>query len=252
MSHAGNTEFGPLDILVRAPTLIPRPETAHITDLLIQSLRKVKPGISILDICTGSGCIALLLQHHLGRTARVKGVDISHEAIELAQDNASRLGLDVWFHRMDIWDDEITREKAHLVVANPPYIPRRDWNTLDIGVRMFEDPRALIGDPVDLPNIPATPLNPDSSPESEKAASRSDGEGLSFYRRIADLLDDVLLDEALLCEVASPAIPRVAVEVGMGQAKDVADILMTSDRVSRTEVWLDQYDVERMVVGYSR
>lgn len=47
-------------------------------------------------------------------------------------------------------------------------------------------------------------------------------------------------------------IPRGAVEIGMGQAKDVADMLMTSDLISRTEVWLDQYDVKRTVVGYSR
>lgn len=149
---AGNQPFGPLLLNVRPPTLIPRPETeewaCRLADLLA-----VDPPATILDLCTGSGCIPLLLLHALPAT-RAHGVDLSPAALALARENAAlqRLGTRFETAERDLFAHGFAARwaEAHgpadLVTSNPPYIPAREMRTLDRAVLDWEDERALLGD----------------------------------------------------------------------------------------------------------
>lgn len=234
----GSTDFGPLMLKCRAPTLIPRPETAEIfTRLahLISSCRSpsgTSRPLSIVDLCTGSAPIPLLLRHHLGQDIRITGYDLSTPAVELARENAQHTGLDVRLHVADIMAEAYptqviadTGGRVDMVVSNPPYITPDEYRSLPSSVRDWEDPAALQGD--------------------LSHGSR----GLDFYERIAALLPMVLTSGSETDGVGWEGIPRVAVEIGAEQGSDVSDIL-GSVGMSRTEVWRDQYDRDRMVVGW--
>ena len=255
--NAGTTDFGPLELLTRPPVLIPRPETAYITAQLSStilaspSMHTCRKPLRILDLCSGSGCIALLLAHQLGDHASIRGVDISPDAIQLARENAVHTGLSdrVAFDLGNLWADTVVTEKVDIVVSNPPYIPRTEWETLSPSVTDFEDPTALVGDPEDTP-LTSNHLR---NQRGGVPVKKSDGKGLAFYRRIATILPQLLDNEDHLMTGQGAGLSRVAVEIGAGQAQDVQQILcnLSSGLVTRTEVWNDQYGVDRMVVGYS-
>lgn len=165
----GHTEWCGLDLRVTPATLIPRPETAELVEKILGRPEYRNPGTSlkILDIGTGSGCIAIALKKAHPEW-QVTGIDISPEAIEVARENAARNGVEVTFHVADIFSDSI--EKNHhlpftihqydLVVSNPPYICEREKEGMLPNVLDFEPHTAL--------------FVPDSDP-------------LKFYRRIAEL-----------------------------------------------------------------
>lgn len=257
-SLTGTTPFGPLDLLTRPPTLIPRPETE---DWALRLARTRTPSpthpVRVLDLCTGSGCIPLLLCHLWppGST-RAVGVDISPDAIRLATDNTVRSASSTRApitpddnniiripsisqqHRLrnrvesenvfkpflgDIHDpDLLHRLDPHppfdVITANPPYIPRHVYHTLPSSVKDYEDPHALIGD------YPDAPVQ----------------DGLSFYRSIAALLarKGVLADNA-----------TIALEVGHDQAHAVKHILRRTPglRLGHIEIWKDPWHKERVV-----
>lgn len=245
----GTTDFGPLTLNVRAPTLIPRPETAYIVGLLVDRIESAQTSSSaplrVVDLCSGSGCIALLTKYHLGNHVDISGIDISSEAVSLARENAMDKGLDVKFHLGDLWNDNVFRDKVDMVISNPPYIPRSEWDDLDPSVRAYEDPLALVGDPQDVPGT-TTPLG------AAGGHSASDGKGLAFYRRIAALLPRAITPHRDVEAKGWVGLPRVAVEIGFGQAQDVQDILVhhSGDAVNTTQIWRDQYGVDRMVVAW--
>lgn len=141
----GSVPFGPLDILVEAPTLIPRPETEEWCARLVSALESLsKTPLRILDMCTGSGCIALWLAHALPQ-ATVYGVDISPKAVALAQRNAARHGLkNVQFLESDLFDALAAELPFDLIVANPPYINPDVWHELSPMVSRWEDRIALV------------------------------------------------------------------------------------------------------------
>ena len=255
--RAGTEEFGPLTLKCAYPTLIPRPETAYITKRLSQRIQACvdrnstqltqTDRLRIHDVCTGSGCIPLLLCHYLPAST-ISGSDLSPEAVDLACQNAVETGLDVSFDISDVMSDKhlgkVSQASIDTLVSNPPYIPVREWEALDPSVKSWEDPRALIGDPEDLP---ASHLG-----VREGSGSGSDGKGLAFYRRIAAVLPTYLTPKCGLGARGLSGLPRVAVEVGLGQAEDVASIFQSHSQglISRTEVWDDQFGVPRMVVGF--
>lgn len=240
----GNVDFGPLNLICHAPVLIPRPETAHISTrfsetILVSSNTESKP-LSVLDLCSGSGCIPLLLSHELGKHLdHAVGIDISDKAIRLATENAESLGIqNVKFTQNDIMAENAvvkiqsaSRGKVSILTANPPYISQADWEALPVSVKRYEDVRALLGDP-----------------EGES------GRGLTFYHRIADLLPDLLLDEAEMVEGGWRGLPRVILEIGESQALEVAQILVQAgagNLITRTEIWKDQYGKDRAIVGWT-
>lgn len=235
----GNVDFGPLYIRCRPPTLIPRPETAHVFGVLADRLLETPRGspLTVLDLCTGTGCVPLLLSHQLGsHLSRAIGIDISSQAISLAEENARSLEIsNTAFHQADILSDTFVSDvlnkagaKMSIITANPPYISRTEWERLPTSVKKYEDPRALLGD-----------LN-----DSEE------GQGLSFYKTISKIVPGLLNSQADMVNAGWAGIPRVVLEVGQGQAAAVSAILEEAG-LSRIEVWPDQYGVQRAVVGYT-
>jgi release factor glutamine methyltransferase len=141
----GTVPFLDLTIVVKPPTLIPRPETEEWVAWLIQQYAhsKQKP-LKILDLCTGSGCIALALAKAFP-AALVVGVDIAPAAVALAQANAaSNATTNVQFVCADLWAGVAKGEQFDLIVSNPPYITDVEFATLTPEVAQWEDKGALV------------------------------------------------------------------------------------------------------------
>jgi len=159
----GHQEFWGLDFEVTPDVLIPRPETEHLIEVALDRLavREILAGrapkltgenISIVDIGTGSGCIAIALAKELP-AAQIFATDVSPAALALAQHNATRLGFAgrITFLESDLFSAFSSLATGHsplqsdLVVSNPPYISERDKAALPIEVREHEPPAALYG-----------------------------------------------------------------------------------------------------------
>lgn len=139
----GRTEFMGLHIDVNPAVLIPRPETEELVDLIVRST-PVAPA-RVLDLCTGSGCIALALKKRYPG-AEVVGIDVSTDALAVAAANGRRNGLDVRWLNMDLLQEGGALPSADMVVSNPPYIPRSEEKTLARHVREHEPGIALFVD----------------------------------------------------------------------------------------------------------
>lgn len=140
----GETEFWGLKFKVTPDVLIPRPET----ELLVEEALKFKDSKSILDIGTGSGCIAVSLAKHLPETKLV-ATDISKEALEVARENTETHALAdrIEFVLADIAPWRVFQSEGRtfdLIVSNPPYIDEREMNSLQPEVRDFEPRGALV------------------------------------------------------------------------------------------------------------
>lgn len=133
----GYTYFLGLKIKVTPSTLIPRPETEE----LIQHISNLNPS-RILDIGTGSGCIALSLKH-IYPDAYICATDISVEALDIARQNASNLCLDIDFKHDDILSTTLCGDHFDLIVSNPPYITYSEKTDMDRTVTDFEPGTAL-------------------------------------------------------------------------------------------------------------
>ena len=116
----GETEFYGLKLIVNPSVLIPRPETEELVDWVVHS--KLPEKCTILDVGTGSGCIALAIKNQL-KNAKVSGIDISGEAIEIARQNAIENGIEVSFSSANIFNvSSEMNGKYDVIVSNPPYI----------------------------------------------------------------------------------------------------------------------------------
>ena len=140
----GETFF--YDLLIRCDerALIPRPETEELVDWIISSLNSTQK-YAVLDICTGSGCIALALKSIL-KKSDISATDISNEAIALAKKNAMLLSLDLHFLQDNalVEDADIFTENSFdLIVSNPPYIPMKEKDLMEKNVLDFEPHLAL-------------------------------------------------------------------------------------------------------------
>ncbi|OKS86430.1 peptide chain release factor N(5)-glutamine methyltransferase [Mucilaginibacter polytrichastri] len=138
----GHTEFYGLTFEVNPDVLIPRPETEELVSWIIESVEN--PAINILDIGTGSGCIAITLKHEL-KTATVSAIDISTGALETAKKNAANNQVDIQFIQADILAHANIRvdEKLDIIVSNPPYVTETDKLQMHINVTNFEPHTAL-------------------------------------------------------------------------------------------------------------
>ena len=120
----GNTFFMEMELQVSPAVLVPRSETEELVRWILASHRDGAP-LKILDIGTGSGCIALGLKKNWGDASLV-AMDISSEALEIAGWNADALGLEVRFHSGDVREPGRNWPDFDLLVSNPPYVPSRD------------------------------------------------------------------------------------------------------------------------------
>ncbi len=139
----GHQEFWGLDLIVSPAVLIPRPETEHVVETVID-LAKDKPRCRMVDVGTGSGCIALALARELPQ-AEVHAVDISNEALEIARANAARLELGrVNFHPSDLLAAFAGGQaRFDFIVCNPPYVGEAEPEKVQRMVRDFE-PRVAV------------------------------------------------------------------------------------------------------------
>ena len=165
----GETEFYGLKLKVNPSVLIPRPETEELVDWIVNC--KLPNNCSVLDIGTGSGCIALSIKRQL-KNALVSGFDISENAIKTARQNAIGTRLEVDFFQFDILNSEVLKCVFYdVIVSNPPY------------VRESEKPQML-------DNV----LNH----EPEIALFVTDDDPLIFYRAIAAFAKKYLNENGLL------------------------------------------------------
>jgi len=139
----GHQEFWGLDFVVSPAVLIPRPETEHLVETVLELARSV-PTPRIVDVGTGSGCIALALASEL-QTAEVYGVDLSADALEIARANAARLQLD---GRVKFLQSNVLAALAGVcdfdfVVSNPPYVSNNEADKVQRSVFEFE-PRMAV------------------------------------------------------------------------------------------------------------
>lgn len=133
----GIQEFMGIEFLVNDKVLIPRQDT----EVLVEEVLKEKGG-TVLDLCTGSGCIAVSLAK-LGHFQQVDAADISVDALDIAKENAKRAGVQVQFYQGNLF--ETITQKYDIIVSNPPYIPKEVIETLEPEVKKYEPYQALYG-----------------------------------------------------------------------------------------------------------
>ena len=155
----GCTEFYGLPFQVNKYTLIPRPETEELVDWILSHVQNQGAVLDILDIGTGSGCIAVALAKILPR-ASISALDISLKAIALAKENAINNNVSVSFSDQDILDTKSLEKKYDVIVSNPPYVRQQEKKAMHTNVLAYEPSNALF-----VPN----------------------GDPLLFYRKIAQL-----------------------------------------------------------------
>lgn len=141
----GFSEFYGLQLKVNEQALIPRPETEELVEWCLAETGEMKNRpLSVLDIGTGSGCIALALKYHLAGAA-IFAMDISDKALDLAKENARRLDLDISFLRWDILsENEIDfLPSLDIIISNPPYITPAEQSHMSPHVLQYEPHLAL-------------------------------------------------------------------------------------------------------------
>lgn len=139
----GEWEFFSLPFLCRAPVLVPRPETEHLVEAALEHLAG-KSSARVLDLCTGTGCVAISIARNLPG-AEVVAVDVQPHAVELARANAARLGAAVQVLHGDLFQALPPQgESFDAIVSNPPYISEAEYGSLPKVILKHEDPVALL------------------------------------------------------------------------------------------------------------
>ncbi len=212
---SGAVEFFGREFRVTASTLIPRPETELLVEAALREAKRFPgPGLTIIDLCTGSGCVATTLALELAgiQGLKVYATDISTAALDSAHENARVLGADKCMSLVagDLFAPLSAKGiTAHIITANPPYVPTSEITGLEPEVRDFEPALALDGGP----------------------------DGLDAVRRI---ITDA---PAYLAPGGS-----VVMEIGYGQAEEVAELVRKSGAYVAPELKKDFSGIERIVV----
>lgn len=158
----GCASFYGLNLKVGPGVLVPRPETEELVDLIVKENREAD--LRVLDLCTGSGAIALALARNLP-FSRVEGVDISPQALAYARENMQALKTKVEFIEGDVFRLDFDPGSYDIVVANPPYVDESEKQDMEANVLNYEPHSAL--------------FVPDDNP-------------LVFYRRITSVAEECL------------------------------------------------------------
>jgi release factor glutamine methyltransferase len=148
----GHQEFWGMDFIVSPAVLIPRPETEHVIETVLARVgRAPSPAIlKIIDVGTGSGCIALALAKELPQ-AEIYATDISPAALEIARANAARHQLEqrIHFHETDLLVG-MEESTFDLLVSNPPYVGESEEDQVQLEVRKFEPQNAVFAGPTGI------------------------------------------------------------------------------------------------------
>lgn len=202
----GKTEFFGLQFIVNENVLIPRPETEELVEWILNSVDKNKK-IKILDIGTGSGCIAISLSKNLPN-ATVYALDVSIKAIEIAKANAETNNIGIEFIQQDILTSENLSENYDVIVSNPPYV--RELEKQEIKPNVLEN-------------------------EPHLALFVEDEDPLIFYNKIANLAKNSLNENGLLF-----------FEINQYLGNETLDLLKTTG-FKNTELKKDLYKNDRMI-----
>jgi release factor glutamine methyltransferase len=209
----GRQEFYGREFVVGPGVLIPRPETEILIEQVLKHadrLWSADARLDVADIGTGSGAIAVTLACERPRW-QVTSVDLSSDALAIAESNAERLEARVRFLQGDLVEPLVEQgQLLDILVSNPPYIPSEEVDRLDAEVRDYEPRLALDGGK----------------------------DGLDCYRRICAALPRLLKPRAL-----------VGFEVGIHQSRDVAELLQASGVINNVEIVPDLAGIERVVIG---
>lgn len=204
----GKGHFLGEEYLLNQSTLIPRPETELLATKAIELLKN-NEAPKVLDIGTGSGCIACAIAKHINNV-EVIGIDVSTTALQAAIKNAEKLNVikKAMFRKSDIYSN--VSEKFDMIVSNPPYIPLSQKDSLQNEVKNFEP---------------------------EKALFTKDENGLEFYEKIIEDAHTHLNLEGYLL-----------FEIGQGQAEAVENLLV-SNSFTIKDILKDFNGIERVVVA---
>ena len=199
----GNTEFYGLPFKVNKNTLIPRPETEELVEWVLKEvtelqIRKIEK-ISILDIGTGTGCIPISLAKNLSNSS-ISAIDVSGDALKVAQQNATLNNVEISFLEMDILETKELPQQYNLIVSNPPYI--RELEKVEISNNVLEN-------------------------EPHLALFVKDNNPLIFYSKIADLARIHLKKGGLLFFEINQYLGKETVE--MLKQKDYNTITLKKD-----------------------
>lgn len=216
----GIQEFWSLPFRVNPHVLIPRPETELLVEYGAQAVQTwqtlyTTSPVSVLEVGVGSGCVAISLAHQLP-ASQVWGVDLSMQALQVAQDNARHLGVNDrmrWVRADLVTAFRRQAESFALCVSNLPYVTTAEWEALPREVRDHEPSLALLGGP----------------------------DGLDVIRRLVATSSDILAPGGMLL-----------LEVGWQQASRVVGCLQQQAAFDATGIHLDLAGIERVVWARKR
>lgn len=201
-------EFMKMNFYVNKDVLIPRPDTEVLVEEVIQIAKKINAK-KILDLCTGSGAIAISLAKYI-KDSQITAIDISKEALKIAERNAKNNQVDqqIVFLSSDLWK-EVPKEKYDIIVSNPPYIKREIIKTLDHEV------------------------------QKEPSIALDGGwDGLDFYRKIVHQSYEFLKYKGYLC-----------LEIGYDQKIDVIELIEQEEKYSDIYGKKDLYGKDRVIIA---
>ncbi|WP_288732770.1 peptide chain release factor N(5)-glutamine methyltransferase [uncultured Phocaeicola sp.] len=206
----GKTEFCGLTLKVSSDVLIPRPETAELVDWIVSDCPQ--SGLRVLDIGTGSGCIAITLAGRMVE-AEVSAWDISEKALAVARENALHNNVRIAFSCMDVFNEPTDISVFDIIVSNPPYITESERAEMERNVLDYEPETAL--------------FVPDTDP-------------LRFYRRIAHIGNQMLKPGG-----------KLFFEINRAYGSETAAMLKYGG-YSQVEVRSDSYGNARMIKAIKR
>ncbi|MCK4978951.1 MAG: peptide chain release factor N(5)-glutamine methyltransferase [Candidatus Delongbacteria bacterium] len=203
----GEKEFYNVKIMVNKHTLIPRNDTEILVEEVINYLSD--KNLRILDIGTGSGCIPIAIAKECPNNLFFAS-DISNEVLEIARKNAGLNDISgkIKFYKWDLFKNCPSRSKNDVVISNPPYISLKEYEKLDSNVKDHE-PRIALTD---------------------------EGDGLSFYKRINEIIEKLLKPQGILF-----------LEIGFDQAKEVKNIF--NEKFKDVKIVKDYGGNDRVFIG---
>lgn len=210
----GKQEFWGLDLAVTPDVLIPRPETELVVESALKIITRRDQQVTIVDLCTGSGCISVSLAKELP-SARIFAADLSDKALAIARENALRHGVSerIRFLEGNLFQplkELDIRGAVDIIVSNPPYVQSGDHASLQPEVRDFEPELALIAGP----------------------------RGTEIHQKIINEAPEYLKQHGALI-----------MELGLGQAELLARMAQKTGAYGVPEVLKDLAGIERVIVA---
>lgn len=208
----GEIDFIDSKILVESPILIPRPETEEWVFNLLNEFKFIQnEKLKIVEVGTGSGCIAIALAKFF-KNSEIFALDINQKALDLAKKNADLNEVkNIKFIKSDVFSN--FNEKVDFIISNPPYISDEQYNNLDLSVKNWED----------------------------KLALTTEHDGLFIIKKIIENSKLILSDKYL-------EFPKIILEIGFDQAKKVSEIFEQNN--FKSTVLKDYAGQDRVCLGY--